>query len=119
MNRLARAASILSLLVYLSSGPPAGATPVDLTVMTQNLYLGANTDAVLASPNEATLTAALNSIVANKFPTRAGEIANGDRQSGCFKFVAQSLGPDVLREKILVENDGEFLFRRPVFRRLE
>ena len=29
----------------------------------------------MASPNEATLTAALNSIVANKFPTRAGEIA--------------------------------------------
>jgi len=75
MNRLARAASILSLLVYLSSAPPTGATPVDLTVMTQNLYLGANTDAVLASPNEATLTADLNSIVANKFPTRAGEIA--------------------------------------------
>src|ERR1700757_2949740 len=44
MNRLARAASIMSLLLYLSSGSPAGATPVDLTVMTQNLYLGANTD---------------------------------------------------------------------------
>jgi endonuclease/exonuclease/phosphatase family metal-dependent hydrolase len=75
VNRLARAAGILSLLLYLSSGPPAGATPVDLTVMTQNLYIGANTDAVLASPNAMTLQAALDSIVANNFTARAGAIA--------------------------------------------
>jgi hypothetical protein len=75
MNRLARVAGILSFLLYLSSGPPAGATPVELTVMTQNLYLGANTDAVLASPSAMTLQAALDSIVANKFSVRAGAIA--------------------------------------------
>ena len=82
MNRLARAAGILSLLLYLSSGPPAGATPVDLTVMTQNLYIGANTDAVLASPNAMTLQAALDSIVANKFLVRAGAIATEAANAG-------------------------------------
>ena len=82
MNRLARAAGILSLLLYLSSGPPAGATPVDLTVMTQNLYIGTNTDAVLASPDATTLTAALNSILANKFPARAGAIATEAASAG-------------------------------------
>jgi endonuclease/exonuclease/phosphatase family metal-dependent hydrolase len=82
MNRLARAAGILSLLLYLSSGPPVGAAPVDLTVMTQNLYLGANTDAVLASPNEMTLQAALNSILANNFLARAGAIATEAASAG-------------------------------------
>jgi endonuclease/exonuclease/phosphatase family metal-dependent hydrolase len=82
MNRLTRVAGILSFLIYLWSGTPADAAPVDLTVMTQNLYLGANTDAVLASPNEATLTAALNSIVANKFETRAAEIAKEADRAG-------------------------------------
>jgi endonuclease/exonuclease/phosphatase family metal-dependent hydrolase len=82
VNRLARAAGILSLLLYLSSGPPAGATPVDLTVMTQNLYIGANTDAVLASPNATTLQAALDSIVANNFSARAGAIATEAASAG-------------------------------------
>jgi endonuclease/exonuclease/phosphatase family metal-dependent hydrolase len=82
MNRLARVAGILSFLLYLSSGPPAGATPVELTVMTQNLYLGANTDAVLASPSAMTLQAALDSIVANKFSVRAGAIATEAANAG-------------------------------------
>src|SRR5947208_3395369 len=42
---------VLPFLLYLLSGMPAGAVPVDLTVMTQNLYIGTNTDAVLASPD--------------------------------------------------------------------
>jgi hypothetical protein len=82
MNRLARVAGILSFLLCLSSAPPAGAMPVDLTVMTQNLYIGANTDPVLASPDVTTLTAALNSIVANNFPARAGAIANEAANAG-------------------------------------
>jgi endonuclease/exonuclease/phosphatase family metal-dependent hydrolase len=61
---------------------PAGAVPVDLTVMTQNLYIGTNTDAVLASPDPTTLTAALNSIVANNFPARAGAIATEAANAG-------------------------------------
>jgi endonuclease/exonuclease/phosphatase family metal-dependent hydrolase len=82
MNRLARVASILSFLLCLSVGPPAGAMPVDLTVMTQNLYIGANTDPVLASPNPVTLAAALDSIVKNNFPARAGAIATEAASAG-------------------------------------
>jgi len=82
MNRLARAAGILSLLLYLLSWPPAGATPVDLTVMTQNLYIGTNTDAVLASLDPVTLAAALDSIVKNNFPARAVAIATEAASAG-------------------------------------
>src|SRR5437763_14040787 len=47
------------------------------------------------------------------------EIADGDRQNRRFKFIAQSLEPDVMRKKIPVENDDELSFRRPVFLWLE
>ena len=47
------------------------------------------------------------------------EIADGDRQSRRFKFIAQSLEPDVMRKKIPVENDDELSFRWPVFLWLE
>src|SRR5207248_10723042 len=47
------------------------------------------------------------------------EIADGDRQSRRFKFIAQSLEPDVMPKKIAVENDDELSFRRPFFRWLE
>jgi endonuclease/exonuclease/phosphatase family metal-dependent hydrolase len=82
MNRLARTAGILSFLLYLSSGPPAGAMPVDLRVMTQNLYIGADTAPVLASPDPTTLAAALDSIVKNNFPARAGAIATEAASAG-------------------------------------
>ena len=82
MNRLGQLTVVLPFLLYLSSGTPAGAMPVDLTVMTQNLYLGANTDAVLASPNAMTLQAALDSIVANNFTARAGAIATEAASAG-------------------------------------
>jgi hypothetical protein len=75
MNRLARIAGILSFVLYLSSGTPGVAMSVDLTVMTQNLYIGANGDPVLASPSPETVAAALDSIAANNFPARAGAIA--------------------------------------------
>src|SRR5437762_397662 len=75
MNQLARLTAFLPFLLYLSSGTPAGAAPVDLTVMNQNLYIGANTDALLASPDQATAAAAFASVVANNFPARAGAIA--------------------------------------------
>jgi endonuclease/exonuclease/phosphatase family metal-dependent hydrolase len=82
MNRLARTAGILSFLLYLSSGPPAGGMPVDLRVMTQNLYIGADTAPVLASPDPTTLAAALDSIVKNNFPARAGAIATEAASAG-------------------------------------
>jgi endonuclease/exonuclease/phosphatase family metal-dependent hydrolase len=75
MNRLARIAGILSFLLYLSSGTPGVAMPVDLTVMTQNVYIGANGDPVLASPSPETIAAALDSIAKNNFQARAGAIA--------------------------------------------
>ena len=75
MNRLGRLTAVVPFLLYLSSGTPAGAVPVDLTVMSQNLYIGANTDALLASPDPATAAAAFASVVANNFPKRADAIA--------------------------------------------
>ena len=75
MNRLGRLTGVAPFLLYLSLGTPACAVPVDLTVMSQNLYIGANTDALLASPDPATAAAAFASVVANNFPARAGAIA--------------------------------------------
>ena len=42
-------AALLAIFLCLSPGSKAGATPVDLTVMTQNLYVGADADAVSAT----------------------------------------------------------------------
>jgi len=49
--------------------------PVDLTVMTQNVYIGADGAPVLASPSPETIAAALDSIAKNNFQTRARAIA--------------------------------------------
>jgi endonuclease/exonuclease/phosphatase family metal-dependent hydrolase len=82
MNRLGRLTAFLPFSIYLASGTPAGATPVDLTVMTQNLYIGADTAPVLASPSPETVAAALASIVANNFQARAGQIATEAASAG-------------------------------------
>jgi hypothetical protein len=42
-------AALLAIFLCLSPGSKAGATPVDLTVMTRNLYVGADADAVSAT----------------------------------------------------------------------
>jgi hypothetical protein len=42
-------AALLAIFLCLSPGSKAGATPVDLTVMTQNLYVGPDADAVSAT----------------------------------------------------------------------
>jgi hypothetical protein len=43
-------AALLAIFLCLSPGSKAGATPVDLTVMTQNLYVGADADCRLSNP---------------------------------------------------------------------
>ena len=73
MKHLGWPRGILPLLLCLWSGTPAGAAP--LTVMTQNLYIGADAGPVLASPNPETVAAALDSVAANNFVARAGAIA--------------------------------------------
>ena len=82
MNRLARVAGVVSFLLYLSSGTAGFAMPVDLTVMTQNVYIGADGAPVLASPSPETIAAALASIAANNFPARAGAIAKEAADAG-------------------------------------
>ena len=82
MNRLARIAGVVSFLLYLSSGTAGFAMPVDLTVMTQNVYIGADGAPVLASPSPETIAAALASIAANNFPARAGAIAKEAADAG-------------------------------------
>ena len=58
------------------------AAPLDITVMTQNLYIGADTTSVLLSPNVETAAAAFDFAVANNFPARAGAIADEVASAG-------------------------------------
>jgi endonuclease/exonuclease/phosphatase family metal-dependent hydrolase len=68
-------AGALSLSLCLWMGDKAGAAPINVEVMTQNLYVGADATPVLQNPSSATITAAFDSVIANKFPVRAAEIA--------------------------------------------
>src|SRR5439155_11221885 len=75
-------APLLSIFLCPSPGSSAGATPLDLTVMTQNLYVGADADAVLSNPTPDTIAAAFQSVVANNFPARAAAIAREAASAG-------------------------------------
>ncbi len=71
---------LLPVFLCLLPGLEAGAGPIDITVMTQNLYVGADTDPILAATTpaalQAAITAAAQSVVANNFPARAAAIAS-------------------------------------------
>jgi hypothetical protein len=72
----------LALLLCLCLCGKAGAAPIEIPVMTQNLYVGADATAVLEDPSPATITAAYNSVVANNFPARAAAIATEAANAG-------------------------------------
>jgi endonuclease/exonuclease/phosphatase family metal-dependent hydrolase len=78
MNRVTRQvlAAFIPAFLCLWLGNEVAAAPVDLTVMTQNLYVGADADAVVSNPTLDTISAAFQSVVANNFPARAAAIAN-------------------------------------------
>jgi len=62
------------------------AQPIDVAVMTQNLYVGADTTPILAATTLADLQKAIldaaDSVVANKFPLRAEAIASEVASAG-------------------------------------
>jgi endonuclease/exonuclease/phosphatase family metal-dependent hydrolase len=72
----------LSILLCFWVGNQASAAPIDIEVMTQNLYLGADATPVLQNPSPATITAAFNSVIANNFPARAAAIASEAANAG-------------------------------------
>src|ERR1051325_10108555 len=81
MSRILRQ-SLLALLplgLCLASGIGVRAAPIDLTVMTQNLYVGANTDPLFKSPDILTALIraeqVIQNIKRNNFPARAGAIS--------------------------------------------
>ena len=77
--------SLLSSLLSLS-GMAVRAAPIELTVMTQNLYIGADTDPLLKAPDTATAVLraiqAFAQVQANNFPVRAGAIASEIKAAG-------------------------------------
>ncbi len=75
LNRRPFFAALLAVICF-SLGTKAGAAPIEIPVMTQNLYVGADADPVLANPTPATIQAAFNSVLANNFPARAAAIAS-------------------------------------------
>jgi hypothetical protein len=77
----------LPVLLCLSLGRPAGAGTIDIPVMTQNLYLGANTDPLFAAKTLPELQAAIinaaSSVNASNFPLlRAPTIAAEAAKAG-------------------------------------
>jgi endonuclease/exonuclease/phosphatase family metal-dependent hydrolase len=84
MVRLNRRPCFAALLaaVCFSPGIKASAAPIEIPVMTQNLYVGADATPVLANPTPATIQAAFNSVLANNFPARAAAIASEAASAG-------------------------------------
>jgi len=74
--------AVLLAIICFSPGIKASAAPIEIPVMTQNLYVGADADPVLANPTPATILAAFNSVVANNFPARAAAIASEAASGG-------------------------------------
>jgi endonuclease/exonuclease/phosphatase family metal-dependent hydrolase len=75
-------AVLIPVLLCLLAGRGADAVPFDITVMTQNLYVGADADVVLSNPTPDTIAAAFQSVVANNFPARAAAIATEAASAG-------------------------------------
>jgi endonuclease/exonuclease/phosphatase family metal-dependent hydrolase len=75
-------AGVLSLSLCLWVGGEACAAPIDIEVMTQNLYVGADTTPVLQNPTPATIAAAYDSVLANNFQARAAAIASEAASAG-------------------------------------
>jgi hypothetical protein len=71
--------ALLLVFLYLSPGRQAAAGAIGITVMTQNLYTGANTTPIITAPTQKALqdaiTAAKQMVIANNFPARAAAIA--------------------------------------------
>lgn len=72
--------AVLALLALLVATPAAAGSGDRVDVMTQNQYLGANLNPIIAAPDPAAFNAAvlqaLSEIAANDFPTRAGLLAD-------------------------------------------
>jgi endonuclease/exonuclease/phosphatase family metal-dependent hydrolase len=73
---------MIAALLCLTRERDASAAPVGLTVMTQNLYVGADADAVFSNPTPDTIAAAFQSVLLNNFPARAVAIAAEAAHSG-------------------------------------
>jgi hypothetical protein len=81
LNRLPSLAVLLAAICF-SPGLKASAAPIEIPVMTQNLYVWADATPVLANPTPATIKAAFNSVLANNFPARAAAIASEAASAG-------------------------------------
>ncbi|MFL6020304.1 MAG: hypothetical protein ACJ74A_04095, partial [Gaiellaceae bacterium] len=73
-----KVAALVGLLMTVAAAG-AKATPLSVTVMTRNLYLGANLDAIVQAKSTPEAFIAVErgweQVQANDFPTRAGAIA--------------------------------------------
>lgn len=67
--------SVFLPFVFCLGVERANAGPIEIPVMTQNLYVGADANALLANPTPAAIAAAFQSVTANNFPVRADAIA--------------------------------------------
>ena len=79
-------AVFLSVLLCLSPGRPAAAGSIDISVMTQNLYTGADTDPIIMADSipalQNAIAVATQSVIANNFPARAAAIAAEATKAG-------------------------------------
>jgi hypothetical protein len=77
---------LLPVLLCLSPARQAGAGPTQITVMTQNLYTGADTNPILMAATlpelQNAIKAAAQSVIDNNFPLRAAAIAAEAAKAG-------------------------------------
>ena len=77
---------LLPALLCLSLGRPAAAGSIDISVMTQNLYTGADTDPIIMANSipalQNAIAVATQSVIANNFPARAAAIAAEAAKAG-------------------------------------
>jgi endonuclease/exonuclease/phosphatase family metal-dependent hydrolase len=77
---------LLPVLLCVSLGRPAAAGSIDISVMTQNLYTGADTDPIIMADSipalQNAIAVATRSVIANNFPARAAAIAAEAAKAG-------------------------------------
>ena len=87
MSRISRRVLVSALpFLFLLAGTAVRAEPVQVTVMTQNLYVGAETRPILEAQDPATALIAageaVQDVILNNFPVRAGAIATEVQNAG-------------------------------------
>ena len=95
---------LLPAFLCLSLGRPASAGSIDISVMTQNLYTGADTDPIIMADSipalQNAIAVATQSVIANNFPARAAAIAAEAAKAGGPLLIGLQEAAHLIRQRM-------------------